>query len=270
MKYRFDKENHIHLLDERPLIGTSTATKIIAKPLTWWASGMAVGKLGWTNSKIRENGKYKNIPMAERLKVVTPVFEAIGKMSAKAFLELLDKAYRAHDDHKKERAEAGTDRHALLEEYVKGCLLKGGAPLPYEGDAKVKTFTGWAQKNVKKFLWSELHCYSEVLWTGGICDVGWESNQGETVVGDFKSSKEAYFDQFVQVAGYDIALSENGGFTCDGEPLFEPGLQADKYCIVPFGSEILEPEFRNDINDFRNAFSSAVFLHKLNTKFGGN
>ena len=55
MKYRFEKEQHIHLLDERPLIGTTTALSVLNKPLTWWASGLAVEALGWYNTKQKKD-----------------------------------------------------------------------------------------------------------------------------------------------------------------------------------------------------------------------
>ena len=49
MKYQFNEKEHIHTLDDKPLMGTSTVVGIIAKPLTYWASGLAVGKLGCEN-----------------------------------------------------------------------------------------------------------------------------------------------------------------------------------------------------------------------------
>src|SRR5437899_1811597 len=50
-RYRFhDKDGeHLHTLDGKPLIGTSTAIRVLNKPLTWWAAGMALTPLGWLN-----------------------------------------------------------------------------------------------------------------------------------------------------------------------------------------------------------------------------
>jgi hypothetical protein len=49
-----------------------------------------------------------------------------------------------------------------------------------------------------------------------------ELNDGTIAVIDFKSSKDAYPEQFWQCAGYDILVSENGGYTAEGEKLFDP------------------------------------------------
>ena len=43
-RYRYIDENkaHLHLLDEKPLLGTTTCLGILDKPLTWWAAGQAL------------------------------------------------------------------------------------------------------------------------------------------------------------------------------------------------------------------------------------
>ena len=47
MIYKFDDKNHLHTLNGKALTGTSSIGNVLAKPLTWWASGLAVSKLGW-------------------------------------------------------------------------------------------------------------------------------------------------------------------------------------------------------------------------------
>jgi hypothetical protein len=61
--------SHLHLLDNKPLIGTTTAGKVLAKQgLPWWASACAVKTLGWTDPKIKKNGKQiGTVPIAERI-----------------------------------------------------------------------------------------------------------------------------------------------------------------------------------------------------------
>lgn len=262
-KYQFDRENHVHLLDGRPLMGTSTVTKIISKPLTWWAAGMAVGKLGWTNGKVRVGGRYQTVPIEDRLKISEPIFKKVKTLDSKGYLALLDEAYRAHDDRKKEAAEDGTNRHALLEAYVKDCMRDGGKPISHYEDVSVRDFAEWAKKNIRRFLWSEMHCYSKALWTGGICDVGWENLRGEVVAADFKSSKAAYFDQWIQIGGYDLAISENGGFTSEGVKIFDLERPISTYCVIPFGADRFMPEIMMGVSRYRQAFSNAVYLHKL-------
>ncbi len=86
MKYKYydEKGEHLHTLDDRPLIGTSTALKVLAKPLTWWASGLACAELGWLNSKTNPD----NI----RLEKADDKLKEISVMGAKEYLALLDKA----------------------------------------------------------------------------------------------------------------------------------------------------------------------------------
>ena len=61
-------------------------------------------------------------------------------------------------------------------------------------------------EHVEQFLLSEAHCYSERLWVGGITDCVARMKNGKLAVIDFKSSKDAYYGQFVQVAGYALQL----------------------------------------------------------------
>jgi len=282
-KYRFDKEAHVHYLDDKPLMGTSTICKIIAKPLTWWASGKALEELGWVNSKLRINGKYQTTKESERIKIARKALKQIKTMSAKNYLVLLDRCYRTHDTFKLEKAVIGTDRHAVLEQYVKYCIQNNQGKPDVENAIvmwpEIVSFIEFSIKNIKKFLWSEVHGYSEKLWTGGIADVGWLDLEDRIVGADFKSSKDAYFDQFIQCAGYDIMLSENGGFTDQGKKIFELPGKIVRYCIVPFGQAELRPVFSDEltdsdgnllnisVDDFKDGFRFATSLYKLSKLF---
>lgn len=255
-RYKFDSKNHIHLLDEKPLFGTSTVVGVIAKPLTWWASGMACSHLGWSNHKI----KNKFVPLEERLPRATEMLNRIKAMEPKEYLALLDCAYRAHKNKLDSTAEAGTDLHAQLESYVKQKMA--GAEKIITTD-RIKPFIDWCDKNVKEFLWSEAHCYSETIWCGGISDVGAVLKDGRTVIIDFKSSKEAYESQFIQAAGYDLQMQENGMHDCDGNLIRKMPDEISAYFIFPFGSEELQAAERTNVKQLREAFKAAVVLHGL-------
>ena len=43
---------------------------------------------------------------------------------------------------------------------------------------------------------------------------------GEYAILDFKSAKEVYFNNLIQVALYDIEITENGGFDKNGKKVF--------------------------------------------------
>lgn len=137
-RYKFLNENdeHLHTLDGKPLIGTSTALKVLAKPLTWWAAGLAVAELGWVK-EVKTWDKPK--PTKEdieknkiaRLLAAELGLEKIKNMDPKEFLALLDIAYKAHSTNLKKTAGAGTDLHLELSNYVLRCIKEnGGKPMP--------------------------------------------------------------------------------------------------------------------------------------------
>lgn len=267
-KYLDEKKEHLHTLDGKQLYGTSTICKIISKPLTWWAAGKSLEPLGWMNAKTRVNGKYSTTPIDLRKEYAGPHLDALKGLSLNEYIELLDECYRAHDDTKKTAGVKGTDRHALLETYVKHCIeTNAGLPTLDGMPEELMEFGRWAVDNVKQFLWSEVNCYSELHWLGGIADVGWIDKQDRIVAGDFKSSKEAYFDQFLQIAGYDIQLTENGGFDKDGNSTFTLPGPIKAYCVLPFGAEKLEPNLLYDVESYKEGFKSALNLHKLQVSF---
>src|ERR1700722_16042386 len=127
MQYRFDEANHIHTLDGKPLMGTSTVVGVIAKPLTWWASGLAVESLGW--QKKLDPRKVTSAEMelneGQRKLRASVALREIKAMSGEEYLAKLDKAYRAHADSLNKSAGKGTDMHAALETYVKKCIEIG-------------------------------------------------------------------------------------------------------------------------------------------------
>lgn len=255
-KYKFDDKNHIHSFEGKPLMGTSTVCGVIAKPLTWWASGMAVGILGWT--------KTQN-PAEARKARAAEVLEQVKLLDPENYLSLLDKAYRAHNEKKELSAEEGTDMHALLEVYVKECIVNNkGVPMAHSvGEAKqVSLFVDWALVNVKKFWASEVHMFSLTWWIGGVSDCVAELKDGHIAILDFKSAKEAYDTHFIQIAGYDRQLRENGGYTPTGDKILK-NTKASVYIVFPFGAENMEPVFRYNTKQLRACFKSALTIYKL-------
>lgn len=258
-EYRDGKGEHMHTLDGKPLLGTSTVVGIISKPLTYWASGLAVGKLGWLNPK--EN----NLDI--RLNHVTPYLEEIRQMSTVDFIDRLDEAYKAHSVKLKDSASTGTDMHAELEIYIKECMKNGGTPQVVTTDfAPVNIFQDWAIKEVEYFVWSEANCYSRELWLGGISDVGAMLKDGRTVIIDFKSSKEAYESQFIQGALYAIQVEENGLMDSKGKVWKKLENKINGVIIFPFGAKKPEPAYRWNMDELKEAGKACVCLYKINNK----
>lgn len=259
-KYTDKKKEHLHTLDEKPLIGTSSVVGVVAKPLTWWASGLAVSKLGWISDKDKQK---RRVDPQLRLDSAEAKLKEIKDMSSSEYLKLLDEAYRAHSVSLKDSAQGGVDLHAELERFVKDHMARRDGAY----DPKIIPFVNWCHDNVDKFLWSEMNCYSREHWVGGISDVGVKLKTGECGILDFKSSREAYPTQFFQVGGYDIEISENGGFNSDGDKIFELTEPISFYGIVPFGAEHVEPVISYDVTDHKRAFLYCLGLYKILNTF---
>lgn len=263
-KYIDEGKAHLHTLDEKPLLGTSTVVGVLDKPLTWWAVGLGLEKLGWINSKLRIKGKYITVPKEDRIKKAGDMQEVISKLPVEDWLDLLDTAYKAHSVKLTTSAKDGTDLHAELEKYV-NASLKLGSPHPHDErfHDKIKPFIDWSLANVKQFILSEKNVFSRELWTGGIIDCLAELNDGKVGVIDFKSSKEAYDSQFIQASGYSLQLKENGAFDVEGNLIYKLDKEISFLAIVPFGAEEFTVDFRYNVSEFEEGFKSCVHLYKL-------
>jgi len=271
-RYKFIDEGkqHLHTLDGKPLIGTSTALQVLARPLTWWASGLAVQELGWikkldTRKSTKEECAKNAIERRERASEMKTKIES---MSPEDYLNLLDCGYKAHSVKLDKSADKGVDMHAELEKYVLECLnLSLGIPCETESiHPSVQIFSKWAVENVKRFIASEGYCYSEELWVGGIFDLLLEMKNGDIVLMDFKSSKEAYMSQFFQCGGYDLQITENGILDKDGNEMQRLEKPITSYAIFPFGAEKPEPKFHYNTKEAQDGFLAALALHKILSK----
>jgi len=257
MEYKFNNVEHVHLLGDKPLCGTSTVVGILSKPLTWWASGLAVEKFGWIN---KGNAKKGWTPKSKRLSSAQQGLNKIKSITdVEDYLSLLDEAYAAHSKKLDSSATAGTDMHAELERYVLS-KMTGQPSMPFP--ELIQPFIEWADKNVKRFMISEGNVFSERMWTGGITDVMFEHVDGRICIGDFKSSKEAYISQFIQAAGYDLQQEENGVFSSVGTKLQDP-VKVNAYYIFTFGDGF-NVTLREDTEALKKGFEACVLLYKLN------
>lgn len=278
-RYKFidEKGEHLHTLDDKPLLGTTTILKVISKELTWWASGMAVGEMGWKNPKRNDDGTYIK-DKAELVKRKEHcILNARGKLSQiigmndKEYFGLLETAYKAHNTKKEARAEEGTDLHKLANEWI---IWKMSGKSFIEVNEinhfdKLQPFIQWCEKNVKRFLFSEIHCYSESLWVGGGTDFGYEDWDNKYVLADIKSRDKDYFSDHVQCGGYDIQLKENGGFDKNGNKVFnhhEMMSDFNRHAIFTLGDNFKEPVFSIPSKNIE-AFKCALGLYKLREGF---
>ena len=269
-RYFFNEKEHLHLLDGKALTGTTTVLSVLSKPLTWWASGLAVSKLGWTNEYTKDDtGKRVKVELEQRITHLKPFRKAQTLLDDSGYLSLLDEAYKAHSVRLSETAEAGTDLHAELERFVRNTMLlqKSGTIDKTEYDARIQPFIVWSKANVKKFIGSEVYTFSNTLWLGGIIDCVAELKDGTIAIIDFKSSKEAYISQFIQCALYDLQVSESGAYDEKGNKLFDLPKEISKYIIFAFGAPKLFPSEQTDLLQLKEAGKACVSLYKVINAF---
>lgn len=251
----FGEPRHIHLLDGKYLNGTSSVLSILNKPLTWWAAGLAVKELGWTNPKETDRD--------ERMAVASSRFSEIKDLDNEGYLSLLDRAYRAHASTLGKSATKGVNLHAILERFCKGEELKE------KEKELIKPFIDWSDKNVKRFIASEGYCYSERYWLGGITDLLLEDKDGNLAILDFKSAKNAYFSHFLQISGYAIQIEENGIVDKEGNQLYKLEKAISYYVVFPFGMEVPSAQYFYEVEDAKKAFLAALELYRINKKYSG-
>lgn len=237
MNYTFNAKEHVHLFNGEPLYGTSTIIKDVMPPfLAKWGAQCAVDFL-------KDNpGQY-------------------------------EKAVSAWSKVRDTAATKGTDMHAVLEGYVNTCITENkGIPLAHSVNEtpQLSAFVDWSMISVKQFVFAEKYTYSKELWTGGIVDCFAEMSDGAFAVIDFKSSKEAYFNQFAQVAGYALQLTETGYGNEDGSNWATLTTPITRLIIVPFGAPKLAPHSIGNVEGymkvFRHLVGVYVFLRSFNSK----
>ena len=262
-KYTFDRVNHTHYLDKRYLYGTTTILSILGKGgLQWWASGMALKEMGWINPNKHTPEEYYS--MAEKgLDKIKENFlnPDIYSVRGAHWGRFLNKCYRAHDTKKKDRAEEGINIHSLCEEYIRA-EMKEEKDAVAKAPALIEPFIGWCQKNVKRFLFSELHCYSEKLFVGGICDFAFIDKADNYVLADIKSRDKVYFSDFVQMGAYHTQIEENGGYTPEGEKIFTLDKPFKYHAVFPIGDNFKEPVINERTVWAQKAFENALNLYK--------
>jgi|GEM_PF-3340830 len=150
----------------------------------------------------------------------------ISDLTEEEYEELLRDARAADREVSQEAADIGTLVHdfAYLTELKKGQEAQTlyGQILTLPGEVKEKVVNG-----IDKFKeWKELHIedtleLSETLVASPMhCFCGkfdrLAKRKGRLILGDFKTSKSIYLDQFIQLAAYRIAIREWLGLNVDG------------------------------------------------------
>jgi len=230
-EYRFDEEHHIHEIFRdgvwKPLIGVSSVVKDITNfsIASYYGSRRALMELGYDPKLAKSSVEGFRKKIAEIL-----------PLDDKTLANTLYGAYKAHDTYSKDRAKLGTDAHATVDKWIKGCIEKNhGKPLGSE-DPVVKKFRELTDKYEPTFVASEKHGYNENLWIGGICDVIVDTNIG-LGIWDNKNRPAIYSKDILQMGGY-THLFDMGFTHVLGVPL--EGDEASVFLDVPQLKKVFE------------------------------
>lgn len=224
-EFKFNKGRHIYTLDGSPMMGVTSVLGIISKPaLISWAANMASDYV------------FKNLKDINDLELVCK------------------EARTAHNKARDKAGDKGTDVHALVEEYIKECIAKGGYALPKIGEAlkgeidpMLNEFITWALKNAVQFLESEKRIYSEEWFVAGTADFTCIIDN-QHFVGDLKTMKTMWDrTPFFQTAAYMKMLVEQGEEKYDGTIIVNINKETNKL------TEYKSYDWEADIKSFEAA-----------------
>ena len=254
-RYSFDEEKHIHMLDGKPLMGTTSVLGIINKPfLVQWAADLAAVSALMSN---------KHFP--EILDEYTEAKKIEGSYQRAKAMKDLDKKYpefkiarTAHKVKKEKAADWGTIVHKAIEVWIatrsepskvdiKGTIEK---VLP-EHHIAIQHFIDWATEKNVQFFESEKGIYSESWWVGGIVDFVCKID-GKLYVGDIKTSGDIYESYWLQTSAYAKMMMEMGVYE-----------HFDGMVIINCRKDgTVRTEERKDVLGNAKCFEAALVLHK--------
>lgn len=236
--FYFRESDHSYFMDGEKMTGITTILGTIAKPaLIGWASKMCAEYI--KEHATEEPSGYLRFPKT-----------------------LLEEAKNAHTKKKEAGATAGTDTHALAEEWIKGCIENNegrASEMNSEVTAyyqPIKPFIDWAQKEGIRFVSSEEKLYSKQMFIAGTADFIFEKD-GKRFIGDIKTYKKLW-DRvpMLQCAGYGLMWREMNGADIDG------------YCVfnLPKEREFDESQdvrWSKDVAGDQEGFLAALSLYRI-------
>lgn len=236
-EYAFDEKKHIHTYGGKPLSGVTTVLKIISKGdvLIQWSANMAA-------EYIKENSSLESNMDIEYYKVTPKVLED----AKKAWVTKRNKA-----------GVQGVDTHAIVENIITRAIkenegfVKDFSDVIYDNNEQIKNFLAWAIGNKIKFLHTEINTYSLDWWVGGICDFVYEKD-GKIYIGDIKTAKGIYPENFIQTSAYGKMLIERGVIS-----------RVDGMTIVLLSKDgTFQTQDNFDYEGNVKCFESCLFIHR--------
>lgn len=189
-----------------------------------------------------------------------------------AFTEVIEEARTAHLRKKDKAASKGTDTHALVEEYIKGCihelqqLPEFGANQIWERNAPIQPFVDWATENKVVFLAAEQRLYSEKYGYAGTADFI-AIIDGKLTIGDLKTFPKMWSpDAYVQTAAYAIAFEEMTGEKAQQTVIVKMCDPADER-IKKYGGKPFAVYSRYALDEDADIFLKRLAIYRHNQNF---
>jgi len=254
--FYFDEENHKYYHDRRPMTGITTALDVLAKPaLIQWSANLAAA------------AGYAMVAPPSFTEELESLKEANGGKVNAEVCKVLDAKYPefklarlAHRAKKEEAGQHGTDYHAMVETYVKGCINENdGMPRSHVDESPIKPFVDWTMLNVKQFLFSERKLHNLKLFIAGTADFGYIGTDGKRYMGDFKTSSGIYgMDYWLQVSAYRWMAEAEGDEPYEGLSVVRFGKDGSFEAVAMYEYEM-----------FMKAFLACVTLYRTNQATNG-
>lgn len=241
-RFTFEPNTHVYKLDGKRLTGVTTIIGVLDKPaLVSWSANTAVDHIE------------QNFPTAEQIIKGEVMLADLFTEARKAWCKKRDKA-----------GDVGTIIHNAIEDYVKAKIA--GEPVPKrdlteEQEKMFGKFLEWEQEHNVKFLLSEQKLYSEKHWYAGTVDLVVEIG-GKKYIADIKTAKDIYTTNYIQMAGYHIALEELGKIQdCEGYIVINLPKQLKKNGEAKFKEKRI-----TNTADFKEAFMACLTLYRFLNK----
>lgn len=240
--FAFDEAKHVYTLDGKPLMGVTSVLSVVAKPaLIQWAANEAIAHIKTKGAKYAE---------------ITKAF-----IGYEVTDELLEEARTAHAKKRVTAADAGTDLHAKVEEYV-NLMIRDQDGIPHDmniEDNPIQKFIDWAKQENIRFIASEHQMYSKEFSIAGTADLVFEKD-GKLYIGDVKTYKKIW-DRlpFIQCAAYGLMWDEM--HPVELEPDFTNPHKIDGYCIIRIKDDEFETMWSYDSKGDTEAFLAALKLY---------
>lgn len=186
----FEEARHRFTVNNKPVLSVTAATSVVDKsrPLIYWATGLS-------RDFLMENLK-----------------KLIADTKGDKIAALIEEAVKQHQIKKEKAANAGTQIHAWVSQFIKAKTEKDWPVIPkdpqiYNG---INAFLKWVDEYKVKFLSSEKFIYSKKYKYAGIMDADGIIARRTCPI-DFKAANGMYSENRFQLAGYQGAVEEESG-----------------------------------------------------------